>query len=174
MPFATSSAVNRFAIIFVVFLLSASVGTSAQRGERRFQVPAGTALLLTLRTPLNSEKATVLDQVEATLWSPVVQDGVELIPEGSIAFGSIVDVKRATEREPLGSIAIAFSVVEHAETKSRATVTTRRLVVEAKPLPVKGRRGRQKPVNATMAEGTPIVAITAEPLLVRIPQKASK
>ena len=137
----------------------------------RYQVPAGTALLLKLKTPLDSSKVSVDDQVEATLWSPVVQDGVELIPAGSVAIGKVLEVKRATERVPAGSVAFAFSIVEHAETGSRAMLTTRKVLVEAPPQDETS-RGKQKPkaAQATMSEGTAFVAMTAEPLVVRIPR----
>jgi hypothetical protein len=140
----------------------------------RYQVPAGTALLLKLKTPLDSGKASLDDQVEATLWSPVVQDGIELIPVGSVAIGKVVDVKRATERTPSGSVAFAFSIVEHAETGSRAMMTTRKVLVEAPPVQDDAGRGKSKPkpkaVQATMPEGAPFIARTAEPLIVRIPR----
>ena len=144
---------------------------AAAASNDRFQVPAGTALLLKLRTPLDSGKASVDDQVEATLWSPVIQDGVELIPAGSVAIGKVVDVKRATERVPAGSVAFAFTIVEHAETGSRAMLTTRKVLVEA-PAQEDSARGRAKPkaVQATMTEGSPFIAMTAEPLIVRIPR----
>ena len=137
----------------------------------RYQVPAGTALLLKLKTPLDSSKVSVDDQVEATLWSPVVQDGVELIPVGSVAIGKVLEVKRATERVPAGSVAFAFSIVEHAETGSRAMLTTRKVLVEA-PREDETSRGKQKPkpTQATMSEGAAFVAMTAEPLVVRIPR----
>jgi hypothetical protein len=137
----------------------------------RYQVPAGTALLLKLKTPLDSSKVSVDDQVEATLWSPVVQDGVELIPVGSVAIGKVLEVKRATERVPAGSVAFAFSIVEHAETGSRAMLTTRKVLVEAPPQdePSRGKQ-KSKPTQATMSEGAAFVAMTAEPLVVRIPR----
>ena len=157
--------------LVVVLLLSFVAPVGAQRKETRYQVPAGTALLLTLRTPLDSRTAVVFDQVEATLWSPVVQDGVVLIPEGSVAYGSVVDVKRASVRSPLGSVAVEFSIVEHNETQSRATMTTRKVVVEA-PAPAPGVKGKLKlkPVDATLATGARFVAVTTEPLIVRIPK----
>ena len=137
----------------------------------RYQVPAGTALLLKLKTPIYSGKASIDDQIEATFWSPVIQDGVELIPAGSVAIGKVVEVKRASERVPAGSVAFAFSIVEHAETGSRAMMTTRKVLVEA-PAHEDATRGKPKPkaVQATMAEGAPFVAMTAEPLVVRIPR----
>ena len=136
-----------------------------------YQVPAGTALLLKLKTPLDSGTAAVNDQVEATLWSPVIQEGVELIPAGSVAIGTIVNVQRATERAPLGSLAFVFSIIEHAETGSRAMLTTRKVLLEAsRPETTERQKKGQKAVQASMAEGAPFVAMTAEPLIVRIPR----
>ncbi len=144
---------------------------AAAEATDRYQVPAGTALLLKLRTPLDSGTASIDDQVEATLWSPVIQDGVELIPAGSVAIGKVVNVKRASERAPAGEVSFVFSIVEHAETKSRAMLTTRRIVVEPPAVDDVARgKSRPKAVQATMASGSPFVAMTAEPLLVRIPR----
>jgi hypothetical protein len=136
----------------------------------RYQVPAGTALLLKLKTPIDSGKASVDDQIEATFWSPVIQEGVELIPAGSVAIGKVVEVKRATERVPAGSVAFAFSIVEHAETGSRAMLTTRKVLVEAAQDEAIRGKAKSKAVQATMAEGAAFIAMTAEPLVVRIPR----
>lgn len=149
---------------------------SASPSLDRYQVPAGTALLLKLKTPLDSGTASIHDQVEAALWSPVIQDGVELIPAGSVAIGTVVNVNRATERTPTGSVAFVFSIIEHAETGSRAALTTRKVLVEAPRPETEGAKKKiwspksQKPVQATMAAGAPFVAMTAEPLVVRIPR----
>ena len=140
----------------------------------RFQVPAGSALLMKLRTPVDSGSSFVNDQVEAVLWSPVIQDGVELIPVDSVVIGQIIDVVRATEKTPLGALTFRFKVVEHAETKSRASLPTRDVTVEAPkpPPPVEKSRGKAKPkpVDAVLPAGTPLVAVTTEPLVVRIPK----
>jgi hypothetical protein len=151
---------------------AASTKQSPARYER-YQVAAGSALLLKLRTPLNSASASVDDQVEATLWSPVIQEGVELVPAGSVVFGRVLEVLRASERQPVGAITFAFSIIEHAETGSREALSTRRIVVEAprEPEPQRGRRkGTRKPIDAEMATGAPFVAMTAEPLVVLIPR----
>lgn len=142
-------------------------GRKAPSAER-YQVPAGTALLLKLKTPIDSGTMAVDDQVEATLWSPIIQGGVELIPAGSVAIGKVTDVQRASDRAPAGSISFAFSIVEHAETGSRAMLTTRKVLVEA-PRPDESEKKR-KTVQATMAPGASFVAMTAEPLTVRIPK----
>lgn len=139
----------------------------------RYQLAAGSALLLELITSLDSSSASVGDQVEATLWSPVIQDGVELIPEGSRVIGSIVEVVRAEKGRPMPSITFAFSVVEHANTRDRATLPTRRIVIEAPAAaPVARGRGKAKPKlpEAAMAAGSRFVARTTDPLLIRIPR----
>jgi hypothetical protein len=151
---------------------AASAKPPAARYDR-YQVAAGSALLLKLRTPLNSGSASVDDQVEATLWSPVIQEGVELVPAGSVVFGRVVDVVRASERQPVGALTFVFSIIEHAETGSREALGTRMVVVEAprEPEPQRGRRkGTRKPVDADMPSGAPFVAMTAEPLVVLIPR----
>src|SRR5688572_23981115 len=101
------------------------VDSSQKAGTPRLdkhQVPAGTAFLLTLRTPLDSATANVDDQVEATLWSPVIQDGLELIPEGALVIGKVTKVTGASRKEPVGSLTFVFSVVQHPETQSIAMV----------------------------------------------------
>ena len=139
----------------------------------RYQVPAGAALLLKLGTALDGGTASVDDQVEATLWSPLIQDGVELIPAESVVFGRVVEVVRASERRPSGYITFAFSIVEHAATGSRATLNTRTITIEA-PRPddsqPTGRKEKRKPVDAAMPAGASFIAVTSEPLLVRIPR----
>src|SRR5688500_3720079 len=116
--FATTGKVQKDRVV-------ASARTSPVQFDR-YQLPAASALLLKLVTPLDSGSMSVGDQVEAILWSPVIQEGVELIPEGSTVIGKVVNVARAKERTPAASIAFAFFVVEHAGTGSRATLTTRR------------------------------------------------
>ena len=139
----------------------------------RYQVAAGTALLLKLRTPLDSATASVNDQVEAELWSPVVQDGVELIPVGSVTIGKVVSVVRASERTPIGTLTFIFTVIEHAGTGDRAMLTTRHVVIEAprEPRSTKGRgKDRLKLAQVVLPSGAPMVGVTAEPLVVRIPR----
>jgi len=152
---------------------TASSSTASGARLARYQVAAGTALLLKLRTPLDSATASVNDQVDAELWSPVIQDGVELIPVGSVAMGKVVSVVRASEREPIGTLTFIFTIIEHAGTGDRAMLTTRIVVIEAprEPRSTKGRgKDRLKVAQVVMRIGTPLVAMTAEPLVVRIPR----
>ena len=136
----------------------------------RLKDMAARTLLLKLRTPLDSAASAVDDQVDAVLWSPVIQDGVELIPEGSVVLGKVVEVAAATRPKPLGRIAFTFSIVEHSETGSRAMLTTRKVVFEAQPPQTEGKKPSKELVNAVVPAGTAFVAMTAEPLLVRIPK----
>ena len=137
----------------------------------RYQVAAGTALLLKLRTAVDATKTQVDQQVEAVLWSPVVQDGVELVPTDSVVLGRVTAIERATWDKPLGTIAIVFAVVEHAETGDRATLNTRPLIFEATPPPPPpGKKAKPRPVDVVLNEGTSMVAVTTEPLVVRIPK----
>ena len=138
----------------------------------RYQVAAGTALLLKLSTPLNSGTAVVDDQVEAVLWSPVVQDGIELVPAGSVVFGKVTEFVRATDQRPTGSISFAFKIIEHAETGSRETLSTQKIIMEAQREvdTGRGKKRRLDPVDVAIPAGMRLVAMTAEPLLVRIPR----
>ncbi len=139
----------------------------------RYQVAAGTALLLKMSTPLNSGTALVNDPVEAVLWSPVVQDGIELVPAGSVVFGKVTDFTRATDQRPTGSISFAFKIIEHAQTGSRETLSTQRIILEAQRF-VDAGRGKPKkrfdPIDVAIPAGMRLVAMTAEPLVVRIPR----
>jgi hypothetical protein len=152
---------------------STSPGKGPTTQFDRYQVAAGTALLVKLSTPLASATANVDDQVDAVLWSPVVQDGVELIPAGSVAMGKVVSVVRASEQTPIGSVTFQFTVIKHAGTGDIAMVTSRNLVVEA-PREPRAKRGRGrdqlKVAEAVIPAGTPLVAMTAKPLIVLIPR----
>ena len=139
----------------------------------RYQVAAGTALLLEMSTPLNSGTSLVDDQVEAVLWSPVVQDGIELVPAGSTVFGKITDFTRATDQRPTGSVSFAFKIIEHAGTGSRETLSTHKIIMEAQRVADTGRgkpKKRFDPVDVAIPAGMRLVAMTSQPLIVRIPR----
>jgi hypothetical protein len=141
-------------------------------GFDNYQIPAGTALLLELRTPFDSASAKVDDEIEATLWSPVIQGGVELIPAKSLVTGKISAAVRASKQTPIGSVTFTMSVVQHLRTSDRAMIRTQRIVMEApvEPAPVGGGNRKLKPRDIAMAEGSRFVAVTSEPLIVRIPK----
>ena len=170
------------AVLVATMLTPASAAPRTQEGRNasskkstapkvdEYRVAAGSALLLKLRTPLNSASSAVDQQVEATLWSPVYQNGVELIPDGSVMIGKVLEVVPASKRKPLGSITFALSIIEHATTKSLAMVTTQKVVFTAQQVQTTGKRVKQEPTDAVVPEGTSFVAMTADALLVRIPR----
>lgn len=159
----------------LILIASAATADSSQKARTTrldaHQVPAGTAFLLTLRTPLDSATANVDDQVEAALWSPVIQDGLELIPEGSLVIGRVVKVNAASKKDPAGSLTVAFSAVQHPETRSIAMVRSQPITITGTlPLTPKGKPVRGALADAAMALDTRFVAITAEPLRVWTPR----
>lgn len=135
-----------------------------ESGDVDHQVPAGAVLLVTLRTTIGSLRSAGGDQVDATLSEAVVREGIELIPAGSTLRGSVVDALRSSKRDLRGRVTIAFHVVEHAATGSRAAIRTRRIVIDA---PV---TEDQKPSDIEIAAGQPLRVVLTEPLLVRIPR----
>lgn len=133
-----------------------------------YQVPAGTPLFAQSRTTVSSATSEVDDEIRATLSSAVTQDGMELIPSGSVMHGKVVDVTPASPRRRRGQIAIAFYVIQHADTGSRAPIVTRVLRLEAAP--PDSRSGPKRPVEARISAGDAITLTLAEPLIVRIPK----
>src|SRR5688572_32410623 len=163
-------------VLGVCLCLASPAATHGHRDEQKprfdnYQVPAGAALILELRTSLDSASSSVDEQVEATLRSPVIQDKVELIPANSLVIGKVSEVSRATARKPRGRIAFVFTIVEHAETDSLARIRTQEVVFEpaAEPVAERGRAPKpsKKPVDVVVREGETFVAMLAEPLLVR-------
>src|SRR5215467_1895041 len=119
-----------------------------------YQVPIGTVVAARLRTPIDSSVNQVDDQVDAVLADAVTQDGVELIPVGSLLHGSILSVEPASRVAPLGQVSFAFAVVQHAQTGSRAAFVTRPIAVEAQPPeePAGKRRGaHSQPTDVRLA-----------------------
>lgn len=145
--------------------------TSAPDSQRlvTYQVPAGSPLLLKLQTPLHSASTAVGEQVEARLWSPVIQDGIELILVESTVIGTVSEVRRASVRHPSDAIVCTFTVITHPETRSRAAISAR-VTFEAAPASSFGEKVRPKPVEAVVAQDAPFVAVLKEPLLVFIPR----
>jgi len=179
-PSSMTKAFRRGSFLAALMMLTSPVlihGSTPPAPAQRYdnyQVPAGAALILQLRTPLDSSSSQVDEQVEATLRSPVIQDGVELIPTGSVVIGKLSEVSRASARKPRGRVAFAFTIVEHADTDSRARIRTREVVfeaaLEAKPDGGRMSKPSRKPVEVVIPSGETFVAMLAEPLLVRIPR----
>jgi hypothetical protein len=129
-----------------------------------YQVPAGTPLMVRLRTALDSASAEVDDTTRATLVEPVNQDGVELIPKGSVIHGKVTEVVHASRQNRTGRIVLQFHVIEHVETHSHATIETRTLPFDATLGPKEKFRDVRVPTDER------VILTLARPLLVHIPR----
>ena len=151
---------------------SVTQGSSRDLRAHQYRVAIGTILTARLRTAINSGTAQVNDQVDAVLSEAVKQDDVELIPSGSILHGAIVQAEAATKDAPRGRVEIVFTVVQHAETRSRAAIRTRPLMFEAEP-PADTARGKRtskkQPIDVALPAGHPLMPALSDTLLVYIP-----
>lgn len=151
-----------------------TAGAAGRTNDRlnKFQVAAGSVMQARLRTPIDSSTARVDDQVDAVLTGPVNQNGTELIPSGSALLGKVVNVTAASSRQPLGKVEIAFFVVEHSTTGSRAAIETHTVLFQAVTAedPAKGRRSKPQPLDVRSSPDQPLIVRLAEPLIVYIPR----
>jgi type IV secretion system protein VirB10 len=65
-----------------------------QQGSKDITVPAGTTVLLHLRSPINTKNARVGDAVYCETAFPVTQDNVMIIPSHTYVKGQITQVQR--------------------------------------------------------------------------------
>ena len=173
------------AAVAAIVMMTAAASASNQAGRRSqdarkkqsdqlitFQVAAGSILQARLKTPIDSASTRVDDQIDAELAGPVNQDGTELIPAGSPIIGKVLDVTRASSRQPLGRVAIAFYVIEHPLTGSRAAIDTHAVVLQAAPAADEGRDRRVKkaPVDVRSLPAQLLNVRLSQPLIVYIPK----
>jgi hypothetical protein len=143
---------------------------------REYRVPIGSVLSVQLRTPISSASSRTNDQVDATLSEAVTQDGVELIPSGSLVHGTLLEVVPGVRKSVSGQVTMAFAVVQHAVTHSRAAIRTYSLTIEAqRPEGVSDSRRRSsgEPIDVVLPAGHPLLLTLADPLVVFIPTAAS-
>lgn len=74
---------------------SAQTPASVQPSSRAMTVPAGTKVLLQLKSPIDTKSAHVGDGVYCQTSFPVTQDNVVVIPAGTYVKGEIAHVERA-------------------------------------------------------------------------------
>jgi hypothetical protein len=139
---------------------------ASAKGKRYddYQVPAGTPLVIQLRTTLDSASGQVDDPVRATLLSAVTQDGFELIPKGSTIHGKVTDVQSASKQKPVGRVVLEFNVIEHLETHSVATIQTKSMPFDATLEP------KDKFRDVRVESGEQLTLTLATPLKVRLPR----
>ncbi len=74
-------------------------------------IPAGQELDVRLQTPLSSETATPEQRFETTTAVDVTQNGVVMIPAGSVVRGVVTDVKRPGRIDRVGSLTLSFDQI---------------------------------------------------------------
>ncbi len=68
---------------------------SGEAASRQVTIPAGTKVLLQLKSPIDTKHARVGDGVYCQTNFPVTQDNVVVIPAGTYVKGEIAEVRRA-------------------------------------------------------------------------------
>jgi len=131
-------------------------------GFTEYQLPAGQVLSVRMRTSARSQSSRPGDEIETALIDAVAQDANELLPAGSKLLGSVVDAVPASPERP-ARLVLAFSVIEHARTGSRAAINTQPLTIEAAPTLGKRR------INVELTAGQTVRVVLRGPLFVHIP-----
>jgi hypothetical protein len=79
---------------------------------RDVSAAVGTALSLSLITPLSSETAKIETPVTARLRQPIVVDGFTVVPAGATLHGDVIEVERAGRVKGRSRLVIRFSEVQ--------------------------------------------------------------
>ena len=79
---------------------------------RDVSAAVGTALSLSLITPLSTETAKVETPVTARLRQPIVVDGFTVVPAGATLHGDVTDVERAGRVKGRSRLVIRFTEVQ--------------------------------------------------------------
>jgi hypothetical protein len=79
---------------------------------RDVDAPTGTALSLSLITPLSSATAKVETPVTARLRQPIVVDGFTVVPAGATLHGDVTEVERAGRVKGRSRLVIRFAEVQ--------------------------------------------------------------
>ena len=138
-----------------------------------YQVPAGTWLSIELRTRITSDTSQRSDAIWGVLTSGLTVDGVEVLPSGAVALGTVTDAAPALQKKDRARLAFRFNVIEHPFTGSRVAIRTetRALEVEAgKKNP--GAEGAAAFNQIRLEPGSDVSVSLREPFLVRIPNES--
>jgi hypothetical protein len=90
---------------------SAVSATSSDPAVQQIIVPAGTQVLLHLRSPIDTKTAKVGDGVYCQTSFPVTQNNVAVIPAGTYVKGKIAQVKRAGRIKGRAEILFNFTTM---------------------------------------------------------------
>ncbi|MGZ4841049.1 MAG: hypothetical protein ACXV5J_04840 [Candidatus Angelobacter sp.] len=91
--------------------LAAVPGSSSEPAAKQITVPAGTQVLLHLKSPIDTKSAKVGDGVYCQTSFPVTQDNVAVIPAGTYVKGQIAEVKRAGRIKGRAEILFHFTTL---------------------------------------------------------------
>jgi len=85
--------------------------TSSQSGSRQITIPAGTKILLHLRSPINTKSARVGDDVYCETAFPVTQDNMMVIPPRTYVKGRIMRVQRPGRVKGRAELQVHFNTL---------------------------------------------------------------
>src|SRR5215467_14119096 len=110
---------NRLAVLFLIVAATAAAQTqgnsqgnpSSQTGPRQITVPAGTKVLLHLRSPINTKSARVGDDVYCETAFPVSQDNVMVIPARTYVKGRIMRLQRPGRVKGRAELQVHFTTL---------------------------------------------------------------
>jgi hypothetical protein len=86
-------------------------GPTEVNASARGVIPAGQEIDVRLQSTLSSETATAEQRFEATTAVDVTQNGVVLIPAGSVVRGIVSSVKPAGRVDRVGSLTLSFDQI---------------------------------------------------------------
>ena len=107
-------------ILFVVLMAAISAAfsqdnpqnaVSNQAGSKQITIPAGTKVLLHLRSPINTKNARVGDDVYCETAFPVTQDNVMVIPPRTYVKGRIMHVVRPGRVKGRAELQVHFNTM---------------------------------------------------------------
>jgi hypothetical protein len=91
--------------------LAAAPGNGSEAALKQITIPAGTQVLLHLKSPIDTKSAKVGDGVYCQTSFPVTQDNVAVIPAGTYVKGQIAEVKRAGRIKGRAEILFHFTTL---------------------------------------------------------------
>lgn len=91
---------------------------------REVTLPAGTALAVTLATAVASDTSNVEDAVRATLRTPVLAGGVEVLPSGTAVLGHVTSANRSAKVKGRASVGVRFNTIDLPGAGGREAITS--------------------------------------------------
>ena len=112
---------------------SASATNAAPKAPeyREVTIPEGTVLPLELKTSVSSDGSNVEDPVRATLRSPIVVDGVQVLAAGTAVSGHVTDVARSAKVKGRARVAFRFTQIDPPGADDSASIRTGTVAREA-------------------------------------------